>query len=140
MWRDCLPSVSVVTPLRRLGRRESVSAEWIRQLFRAAGMPKIPEANTMRQRSRDLRADLREGVISAFMESGPVKEAASNCGCSVHLARAILAEERIEPATDPDPSGGCFQPQNQRNSPRTITAQLWPRANSRQLTVAKNTV
>ena len=82
--------------LAEIGRRESVSAEWIRQLFRNAGLPKVPEAHTMRQRSRGLRAELRGHVVSEFMTSGSVKAAAGKARCSVQLARAILAEEDIE--------------------------------------------
>jgi hypothetical protein len=82
--------------LAEIGRRESVSAEWVRQLFRDAGFPAAAEAHTTRQRSRDRRADLRQPLLSSFTTSGSVRAAAEEAGCSERLASEILAAEGIE--------------------------------------------
>lgn len=78
--------------LAKIGQREGISGERVRQLFRAAGYPPLPSAHTNRQRSQERRARLREPLIVAFRELHSVSASAKAVGCSVGLATDILLE------------------------------------------------
>lgn len=78
--------------LSEIGSREGISGERVRQLFRAAGFPRLDSAHTNRQRSQQRRAALREPLITAFRSHHSVAVAATVVGCSVGLASDILVQ------------------------------------------------
>ncbi len=82
--------------LAEIGRREGVSGERIRQLFREAGYPPLQSAHTNRQRSQQRRAELREPLIAAYRELHTVTSAAERVGCSVSVASQVLKEAGVD--------------------------------------------
>jgi len=79
-----------------IGKREGVSGERIRQLFRAAGYPTLATSHTNRQRSQERRAELEAPVVDAYRRLESITEVAKQLGISVGLATSVLAEAGIE--------------------------------------------